>query len=52
MLAGKPALLNEIKELSELVELYIKSNPNYVKKTPAEEPKPEVIVKVEPIVDI
>jgi len=51
MLAGKPALLAEIKELSDLVELYIKSNPNYVKKAPVEEPKPEVIVKVEQVFD-
>lgn len=45
MIAGKPALLSEIKELSDLVELYIKSNPNYVKKAPEvkEEPKVEEV---------
>jgi hypothetical protein len=46
MLASKAALQTEIKELNDLVELYIKSNPNYIKKTPAiEEVKAPVIVE-------
>jgi hypothetical protein len=46
MLASKAALQTEIKELNDLVELYIKSNPNYVKKTPViEEVKAPVIVE-------
>jgi len=46
MLASKAALQTEIKELNDLVELYIKSNPNYIKKTPAiEEEKAPVIVE-------
>jgi len=46
MLTSKAALQTEIKELNDLVELYIKSNPNYIKKTPAiEEVKAPVIVE-------
>lgn len=53
MLAGKAVLQTEIKELNDLVELYIKSNPNYIKKTPAvEEVKAPVIVEKLVEVDI
>jgi hypothetical protein len=53
MIQNKPALLAEIKDLSDLVELYIKSNPNYVKKTPEvkEEPKVEEVKEQTPVFD-
>lgn len=31
MIGTKPALKSEIKELEDLIDLYIKSNPNYNK---------------------
>jgi len=46
-LANKAAIHAEVKDLEALLELYIKSNPNYIKKAPVEEVKVE-----EPIVII
>jgi hypothetical protein len=44
MLATKPAIQAEMKALQELVELYIASNPNYMRTK--EEAKPvEVVVE-------
>lgn len=38
MLSKKQGLHAEIKVLQDLIELYIKSNPNYIKKDAVEEP--------------
>ena len=48
MIALKQALTDEVKDLEALIELYVKSNPNYVKK---EEKKEEPLVIVEKVVD-
>lgn len=39
MIQNKDALKNEVSELEALVELYVKSNPNYKRKDVAEETK-------------
>jgi hypothetical protein len=39
MISKKQSLHEEIKVLQDLIELYIKSNPNYIKKETAEVPK-------------
>jgi hypothetical protein len=52
MLANKAATHAEVKDLEALLELYIKSNPNYVKKAPVEEVKvEEPVVIIEKILD-
>lgn len=41
MLAQKPAVMEEIKELNELLQLYVDANPNWNKKTIVVEEKKE-----------
>jgi hypothetical protein len=39
MISKKQSIHEEIKVLQDLIELYIKSNPNYIKKEVAQEAK-------------
>jgi seryl-tRNA synthetase len=50
MVASKEQLKDEVKELEALVELYVKSNPNYLRKD-VEEKKVEEVVVVKKVVD-
>lgn len=45
MVAGKAALAQEVKDLENLIELYVKSNPHYVKKEEKKAEEPLVIIE-------
>ena len=51
MVSNKDSLKHEVHELEALVELYIKSNPNYKRKDNVEEKKVEEVVVEKKVVD-
>ena len=49
MVNKKDALLEEIKDVKEQIELYIKSNPNYKRKDVEEKKEDNVVITKMPV---